>query len=165
MNPCYDRLDFVLGQQVAGLTALKNWLPRKIELLRQPRLPELEALNAREESHMQALRQLESERHLLEGLLRNELDVAPQTALSQLVTCAPPPVRQRLESKLSSLMKLASEVRDANAIAQGLVLRTKVVVDATLDAVAELSRAQSASPYGLERTAPQAQTWMINRTA
>ncbi|MEB3285196.1 MAG: flagellar export chaperone FlgN [Candidatus Sericytochromatia bacterium] len=165
MSASYDRLDFVLGQQVAGLTALKNWLPRKVELLNRPNPQDLEALNSREEAHVKTMRQLEAERNVLEALLKKELALEPDASFGRIVAAAPAMTRSKLEKKMAEMQSLADAIKDRNAIAQGLILRAKVVVDATLDAFAELSSAQAPSSYADEGHRHQAQTWMVNRTA
>jgi hypothetical protein len=165
VNTSFDRLDFVLGQQVAGLTALKNWLPRKFELLNAPNPSELEALNAREDTQLQRMRQLEAERRVLEGMLRKDLGLDPDASLPQMLTHASGAVRHALEAKFLHLQQLVRDIRNQNAVAQGLIRRSKVVVDATLDAFAELSSAQSAPTYAGDAHRSQAQTWMVNRTA
>ena len=62
-----------MAQQVAGMTALKNWLPRKLELIKGNRLPDLEAFNQREEEQVARLQQAEAQRQVLLGLIAREL--------------------------------------------------------------------------------------------
>ena len=76
MNAHLDQLEQTLGQQVAGLTAIKNWLPRKLELIKGHRLQELEAFNAREEEQVTRLSQAESQRQVLLGLLAEDFAAA-----------------------------------------------------------------------------------------
>jgi hypothetical protein len=73
MQAHLDQLELVLGQQVAGMTALKNWLPRKIELIKGRNVADLEAFNRREEEQVARLQQAEAQRQVLMGMIAAEL--------------------------------------------------------------------------------------------
>ncbi|MEB3328835.1 MAG: flagellar export chaperone FlgN [Candidatus Sericytochromatia bacterium] len=165
MSGCFGQLDHVLGQQLAGLTALRNWAPRKVELLQTGRLEQLEALVAREEEVVARLQQLESERRVLVGVVARELGVAPTTSLRELVARAPAGDRQRLEERLQALEAVTRAWREARAVLGPKLDQALDHVHLTLDALAELATRRSPAYQPQGSAAPGAVTMMVDRTA
>ena len=124
MQAHLDQLELVLAQQVAGMTALKNWLPRKIELIKGNRLRDLEGFNAREEEQVGRLQQAEAQRQVLMNLIALELglDTGASTPLSALLPHVEPARADRLAEKgnqLGALVLQPAEGGRRRAVALG----------------------------------------------
>lgn len=165
MSGSFGQLDQVLGQQLAGLTALKNWLPRKVELLGSNRLEDLEALIVREEAQMQKLHALDGERRVLMGILARELGLPATPSLADLVHRAPATDRVRLQARLEALEATASEWRRLRSVAAPRLDRALDHVHLTLDALAELSSRPAPEYDAAPSTRPGHVTLMVDRTA
>ncbi|MEB3222222.1 MAG: flagellar export chaperone FlgN [Candidatus Sericytochromatia bacterium] len=165
MSGCFGQLDQVLGQQLAGLTALKNWLPRKVELLQAGRLTELEALVAKEEETLARLQQLEGERRVLAGMAARELGHTATPSLPGLVQLAPLAERPRLQERLRAIEAVAHAWREARATLMPRLARSLDDVHLTLDALAELSARRGPDYQASTGPVPGAVTMMVDRTA
>jgi hypothetical protein len=165
MSGCFGQLDQVLGQQLAGLTALRNWVPRKVELLQAGRLAELEALVAREEEAVARLQQLESERRILVGVAARELGAAPTLSLAELARVAPVTEGQRLRERLRALEAVTVAWREARAALMPRLDRALDDVHLTLDALAELTSRHNTEYQPQASPVPGAVTMLVDRTA
>lgn len=165
MSGSFGQLDQVLGQQLAGLTALKNWLPRKVELLNSNQLAELEALVGREEAQLQKLQQLESDRRVLVGILTRELGLTGTPELRALIRRAPAGDQARLAQRLTALEATAHEWRQLRASAAPRIDRALDHVHLTLDALAEVSARQATEYDATPAARPGSVTLMVDRTA
>jgi hypothetical protein len=167
MNADFEQLDLVLGQQVAGLTALKNWLPRKIELIKNHKLEELEAFNRREEEQVARLTQAESQRQVLLGLLAREFGLTGAPTLSDLIAIAPPADAQKLTVRREHLIVLSAQIREGQTVAAELLRVSLDYVHYSQDVFAQLATAAPAAGYGGagDAVAPSVASWLVNRTA
>ncbi|MEB3196719.1 MAG: flagellar export chaperone FlgN [Candidatus Sericytochromatia bacterium] len=166
MSSRYDQLDRVLGQLTAGLIALKNWHPRKVELLQRNRLEELEALNAREYAHMAQLEALNLERSRLHAELAEEVGLPALAPLSRLLERLPEAARRQLRHRWQELDAAGRRLKDLQVTPNVMVRRAASRIEATIQAVAEVSAAQETagrSPVGFD--AQPVSSWMVNRTA
>lgn len=167
MHAHLDQLDQVLGQQVAGLTAIKNWLPRKIELVKSHRLPELEAFNQREEAQVVGLQHAESQRQVLMTLIARELGLDRPPQLAALVDLLPAADRPRFEKRRDQLAALAADIKDGQAKVDALLRVSLEFVHHSMDVFAQLAIARPATGYGDDdlTAPPPSGSWMINRQA
>ena len=170
MSAHFEQLDQVLGQQIAGMTAVKNWLPRKIELIKAHRLQELEAFVQREEEQANRLTQAESQRQVLMGLLAREFNLPPrETALTlgELIALAPAPYAERFEARRQALAVLAAQIGEGHRRLDALLRVSMDYVHYTLDIFARLATAAPAAGYGGTGDVMPASnaSWLVNRTA
>lgn len=167
MSAHFDQLDLVLGQQIAGLTAVKNWLPRKIDLIKRHRLSELEAFNRREEEQVSRLMQAESQRQVLLGLLARELQLDSTPTLGELIAIAPAPHAQKLAARRDQLANLVTQIRDGQKVVSELLRVSLDYVHYSLDIFARLATAAPATGYGGAGniTAHTVSSFLVNRTA
>lgn len=165
MSGSFGQLDLVLGQQLAGLTALKNWLPRKAELVDAGNLTELEALVVREDAQLRKLQQLDSDRRVLLGILARELGLGDSATLAELIRRAPAAEQGRLRLRLTALETLQREWQAARASAAPRIERALDHVHLTLDALAELSTAREAAYDAAPAARPGSVTMVVDRTA
>jgi hypothetical protein len=164
-----DQLELVLAQQIAGMTALKNWLPRKLQLITSGRLPDLEAFNAREEEQVARLQQAESQRQVLMGLIARDLGLEPgeSPSLSTLLPHVAADVRDRLAAKGDQLSALVTQVKDGQAMAAELLRVSLELVHHTMDVFAELATAAPPTGYGQagDVHARPTASWLVDRQA
>jgi len=167
MNAHFEQLDQVLGQQVAGLTAVKNWLPRKVEIIKKHRLGELEAFVRREEEQATRLMHAESQRQVLLGLLAREFDLPPAPTLNDLIAVAPAPYAQRLAARRDHLAALAAQIKEGHRLLDELLRVSMDYVHYTLDIFARLATTTPATGYGSGGYATPTSTgsWLVNRSA
>lgn len=167
MQAHLDQLDQVLGQQIAGLTALRNWLPRKIELIKSHRLPELESFNKREEEQVVRLQQAESQRKVLLDLIARELGLSKPPSLAELADLAPPAVRDRLIARRDQLAALSAQIKGGQAQVEALLRVSLDFVHHSMDVFAELAVARPTTGYGDDDLSapPPAASWLVNQKA
>jgi hypothetical protein len=167
MNAHLDQLEQTLGQQVAGLTAIKNWLPRKLELIKGHRLQELEAFNAREEEQVTRLSQAESQRQVLLGLLARDLGLAAPPTLAELIGLVPAPYAERLQARREQLQTLTEQIREGQRTQAELLRVSLDFVHYSMDVFAQLATAAPAQGYGHagDVAAPTTASWLVNRKA
>ena len=158
-----------MAQQVAGMTALKNWLPRKLELIKGNRLPDLEAFNQCEEEQVARLQQAEAQRQVLLGLIARELGMPaePALSLSALLPHVPAPVAERLAAKGEQLQALVAQVKDGQAMASELLRVSIQLVHHTMDVFAQLATAAPPTGYGHagDMHARPTASWLVDRQA
>lgn len=169
MQAHLDQLELVLGQQVAGMTALKNWLPRKIDLIKASRPGDLEAFNQREEEQVARLQQAEAQRQVLMGLLARDLGIeaAAPLSLTELLPHVGGPTAERLAAKGAQLQGLVAQVKDGQAVAAELLRVSIQLVQHTMDVFAELATAAPPTGYGDDgdvHARPTA-SWLVDRQA
>jgi hypothetical protein len=162
-----DQLDLILGQQVAGLTAIKNWLPKKVELIKSHRLAELEAFNQREEEQVVRLQQAESQRQVILGLIARELELTRTPSLAELVELAPAGARERLAARRDALSALSEQIKTGQALVDQLLRVSLDFVHYSMDVFAQLANARPKTGYGSDDFAapPPAASWLVNRHA
>jgi hypothetical protein len=164
-----DQLELVLAQQVAGMTALKNWLPRKIELIKGNRLAELEAFNQREEEQVGRLQQAEAQRQVLLGLIAMELGLpnGGATPLSELLPHVDGPARDRLAERGNQLASLVQQLKDGQAVVSELLRVSLQYVHYTMDVFAQLATAAPPTGYGDsgDLHARPTASWLVDRQA
>lgn len=168
MSAHLDQLDLVLGQQVAGLTAIKNWLPRKIELIKAHRLAELEAFNRREDEQVTRLGQAESQRQVLLGLLALEFELPSTPTLEELIRLVPEAYQAKLHTRRDQLVALTQQIQDGQRLANDLLRVSLEFVHYSMDVFAQLATAAPAAGYGGsgDSLAPTVgSSWLVNRTA
>ena len=169
MQAHLDQLELVLAQQVAGMTALKNWLPRKIELIKSHQLSELEAFNQREEEQVARLQQAESHRQVLLGLIALELglDGGVPLTLTGLLPHVPEATRARLIDRGEQLQALVTQLREGQAVVNDLLRVSLQFVHHTMDVFAELATAAPPSGYGAagDRHDQPAASWLLDHQA
>ncbi|MDB5095595.1 MAG: hypothetical protein JWM80_16 [Cyanobacteria bacterium RYN_339] len=167
MNVHLDQLELVLGQQIAGLTAIKNWLPRKLELIKGHRLGELEAFNLREEEQVTRLSQAESQRQVLLGLLARDLELAAPPTLDELTKLVPAPYGERLAAKREQLKALTEHIREGQVLQEELLRVSLEFVHYSMDVFAKLATAAPAAGYGDagDVAAPAVASWLVNHKA
>jgi hypothetical protein len=169
LNAHLDQLDLVLGQQIAGLTALRNWVPRKIDLIRSHKLRELEAFNIREEEQVTRLQQAESQRQVLLGLIAHDLGLDPASppTLSNLIPLVPSDVSERLNARRETLTGLTRQIQEAQSVADELLRVSLDYVHYSMDIFAELATAIPPTSYGDagDPSAPAVSSWLVNRQA
>jgi hypothetical protein len=160
-----DQLDQVLGQQVAGLTAIRNWLPRKIELIKLHRLADLEAFNQREEEQVVRLQQAESQRKVLLDLIARELGLAAPPSLAELAALVPGG-DARLRVRRDQLSAVAAQIKDGQVKADALLRVSIDFVHHSMDVFAELAVARPPSGYGDDlSTPPPSGSFLLNAKA
>lgn len=169
MQAHLDQLELVLAQQIAGMTALKNWLPRKLQLIKAGRLPDLEAFNAREEEQVARLQQAEAQRQVLMGLIGRDLGLEPgePPSLSTLLPHVGTDVRDRLTARGDQLSALVAQVKDGQAMAAELLRVSLELVHHTMDVFAELATAAPPTGYGQagDVHARPTASWLVDRQA
>lgn len=169
MQAHLDQLELVLAQQVAGMTALKNWLPRKIELIRKNRLAELEAFNQREEEQVGRLQQAESQRQVLVGMIAMELGLpgGGQTPLSELLPHLPEAARDRVAERGNQLQALVAQLKDGQAVVSELLRVSLEYVHYTMDIFAQLATAAPPTGYGDsgDLHARPTASWLVDQQA
>lgn len=167
MNAHFEQLDLVLGQQVAGLTCVKNWLPRKIELVRKHRLAELEAFNRREEEQVARLTQAESQRQVLLALLAREFNLPSAPSLNELIALAPAPFAAQLATRRDQLAALTAQIREGQELVSELLRVSLEYVHYTIDIFAKLATATPATGYGGggDVVPTSVSSFLVNRTA
>lgn len=157
-----------MAQQVAGMTALKNWLPRKIDLIKGSRLADLEAFNQREEEQVARLQQAEAQRQVLMGLIAREIGLGEAVLpLSALLPHVPAPVAERLAAKGDQLQGLVAQVKDGQAMAAELLRVSIDLVHHTMDVFAQLATAAPPTGYGNagDMQARPTASWLVDRQA
>jgi hypothetical protein len=169
MQAHLDQLELVLAAQVAGMTALKNWMPRKIELIRGSRLRELEAFNLREEEQVSRLQQAESQRQVLMSLIAHELGLpeGPGAPLQALLPHVGPDAAERLAEKREQLRALTAQLAEGQTLA-GEMLRVNLeLVHHTMDVFAQLATAAPPTGYGHggDLHARPTASWLVDRQA
>lgn len=167
MQANLDQLDQILGLQVAGLTAIKLALPKKVELIKSHRLAELEAFNKREEEQVVRLQQAESQRQVLIGLIARDLGLEGTPSLAELVMMAPPGARERLAARRDQLADLAAQIKHGQALADQLLRVSLDFVHYSMDVFAQLANARPKTGYGDDDFAapPPAASWLVNKHA
>lgn len=167
MQANLDQLDQVLGQQVAGLTAIKLALPKKVELVKSHRLADLEAFNKREEEQVVRLQQAESQRQVLLSMIARDLGLERAPSLAELVELAPPGARERLAARRDQLTALAGQIKDGQALVDQLLRVSLDFVHHSMDAFAQLANARPKTGYGDDDfAAPEAAaSWLVNKHA
>ena len=167
MQAHLDRLDLVLGQQVAGLTAIKNWLPKKTELVKTHRLADLEAFNKREEEQVARMQQAESQRQVLLGLLARELGLPRSPSLGELAELVPPASRERLLARRDQLAAVSGQIKAGQQLVDALLGVSLDFVHHAMDAFAQLATARPRTAYGDEgfAAAEPAGSWLVNQHA
>jgi hypothetical protein len=169
MQAHLDQLELVLASQVAGMTALKNWMPRKIELIRGNRLRELEAFNVREEEQVSRLQQAESQRQVLMGLIALELDLpeGASTPLSGLVPHVDEAAGIRLAERRDQLRSLTAQLREGQDLASEMLRVSLEFVHTTMDVFAQLATAAPPTGYGTsgDLHARPTASWLVDRQA
>lgn len=169
MQAHLDQLELVLGQQVAGMTALKNWLPRKIALIKGSGLSDLEAFNQREEEQVARLQQAEAQRQVLLSLLARDLGLesAPPLSLAALLPHLEGPTAERLSAKGEQLQGLVAQVREGQELASELLRVSIQLVQHTMDVFAELATAAPPTGYGDDGDVHERPTasWLVDRQA
>lgn len=165
MQANLDQLDLILGQQVAGLTAIKLWLPKKIELVKSHRLEELEAFNKREEEQVARLQQAEAQRQVLLGLIARDLGLAHTPTLSELAAIAPSGAKERLTARHDQLATLAAQIKDGQALVDQLLRVSIDFVHHSMDVFAQLANARPKTGYGDDFAPPAAASWLVNKHA
>lgn len=167
MDAHLEQLDLVLGQQVAGLTALRNWLPRKIELIKSNRQDELLAFTQREEEQVSRLQAAESQRTVLMGLIALELGLDASLPLSQLIPHLPVSHQERLAKRRDQLNNVVAALREGQIQADGLLRFSLEYVHFTMDVFAQLASAVPAHSYGSsgDMSAPSSASWLVDRQA
>lgn len=169
MQAHLDQLELVLGHQVAAMTALKNWMPRKIELIKRHRLDELEAFTRREEEQVGRLQQAESQRQVLVSMIALELGLDGQVPLTTLLAHIPPAVASRLADKADQLAALVVQLRAGQAEIAELLRISLDYVHFSMDVFAQLATAAPPVAYGYgglgEAPPPQTASWLVDRQA
>jgi len=164
-----DQLELVLAQQVAGLTALKNWLPRKLELIRGHRPGDLEAFNQREEEQVGRLQQAEAQRQVLLSLLARDLglDESQPLTLTGLMAHVDAATGDRLAAKGEQLADLINQVKHGQTVASEMLRVSIQFVHHTMDVFAQLATAAPPTGYGHDgdtHARPTA-SWLVDRQA
>lgn len=167
MQANLDQLDQILGQQVAGLTALKLSLPKKIELVKSHRLAELEAFNKREEEQVVRLQQAESQRQVILAMIARDLGLAHVPSLAELTELAPAGPRERLAARRDQLATLADQIKSGQALVDQLLRVSIDFVHYSMDIFAQLANARPKTGYGDDDfAAPVASaSWLVNKHA
>jgi hypothetical protein len=167
MKAHLDQLELVLAQQIAGLTSVKNWLPRKLELIKTHKLPELEAFNRREEEQVSRLTQAESQRQVLLGLLARELGLDATPTLGELMALVGPEYAERLALRRDQLTALTDQIREGQALTNELLRVSLDFVHYSIDIFAKLAVATPAGGYGGsgDVLATPVSSFLVNRTA
>lgn len=169
MQAHLDQLDLVLGNQIAGLTALRNWMPKKIELIKKHHLPEFEAFTRREEEQVSRLQQAESQRQVLTTMIARELglEVTGPVTLSMLAEGLSSDQAERLLRRGEQLAALAADIAEAQSLVREMLSVSLEYVHFSLDLFAELAAAAPPAAYGNEGTVapPEAGSFLVNRQA
>lgn len=167
MQANLDQLDQILGQQVAGLTAIKLWLPKKVELVKSHRLGDLEAFNKREEEQVVRLQQAESQRQVLLGLIARDLGLERTPTLAELVELAPPGAKERLAARRDQLTDLAAQIKAGQSLVDQLLRVSIDFVHHSMDVFAQLANARPKTGYGDDDFAapPAGGSWLVNKHA
>lgn len=169
MQAHLDQLELVLGHQVAALTALKNWLPRKVELVKRHRLDELEAFTRREEEQVGRLQQAESQRQVLVSMIALELGLDGSAPLSTLLGHMPVQVAERIAEKANQLAALVVQLRQGQQEVAELLRLSLDYVHFSMDVFAQLATAAPPMAYGYgglgESAPPQTASWLVDRQA
>lgn len=162
-----DQLELVLGHQVAALTAVKNWLPRKIELVKSNRLAELEAFNQREDEQVQRLQAAEAQRHALITMIALELGLDAQLPLQDLLAHLPASHQESLAARAEQLKGLIAQIRDGQALVSELLRVSLDYVHFSIDIFAQLAQAAPPTGYGDLGAAspPPGGSWLVDRQA
>lgn len=167
MSAHLDQLELVLANQVAGLTALCNWQPRKVELIKARRVEELAAFVQREEAQVARLQQAESQRQALLGLLGLEMGLDASQPLSALLPHFPEDYRERLSKKGEQLRGLVAQLREHQPLLNELLRLSLDYVHFSMDVFAQLATAVRPSAYGRsgDVAVPQVASWLVDRQA
>lgn len=169
MQAHLEQLELVLGHQVAALTALKNWMPRKIELIKGHRLEELEGFTKREEEQVGRLQQAESQRQVLVSMIALELGLDGSSPLSTLLGHMPAAVADRIAEKGNQLATLVVQLRDGQQDINALLRISLDYVHFSMDVFAQLATATPPMAYGYgglgESAPPQTASWLVDRQA
>ena len=169
MQAHLEQLELVLASQVAGMTALKNWMPRKVELIRGNRLRELEAFNVREEEQVSRLQQAESQRQVLMNLIALDLDLpeGANTPLSGLIPHLDPATGARFAERRDQLRSLSDQLKEGQALAGELLRVSLEFTHATMDIFAQLATAAPPTGYGTsgDLHARPTASWLVDRQA
>lgn len=168
-----DQLDLMLGHQVAAMTALKNWLPRKIELIKKHQLADLEAFNSREEEQVGRLQQAESQRQVLVTMIALELGLDGKTSLSELLPHVPSTHRERLTTKADQLKALIQQIKEGHALASELLRVSLEYVHFSMDIFAQLATAAPPTGYSaghagfgdMDAPPSASASWLVDRQA
>lgn len=167
MQAHLDQLEMTLGHQVAAMTAIKNWLPRKIALIKQNQLAELEAFNQREEAQVQRLQQADAQRQALLTMISLELGLDAHLSLTALLPHVPETHRERLAARADQLKALIAEIKDGQALASELLRVSLDYVHFSIDIFAQLATAAPPSGYGDAgaATLQAGGSWLVDRQA
>jgi hypothetical protein len=169
MQAHLDQLELVLGHQVAAMTALKNWMPRKIELIKGHRLEELEAFTRREEEQVARLQQAESQRQVLVSMLALELGLEGGSPLSTLLAYLPEAAQDRIAAKGDALAALVVQLKQGQQEIADLLRVSLDYVHFSMDVFAQLVTAAPPTAYGYGGAAeapPQSSaSWLVDRQA
>lgn len=162
-----DQLELVLGHQVAAMTAVKNWQPRKVELIKSNRLAELEAFNQREEEQVQRLQAAEAQRAALITMIALELGLDAQIPLQELLPHLPASHQERLAARAEQLKGLIAQIRDGQALVSELLRVSLDYVHFSIDIFAQLAQAAPPTGYGDLGAAspPSGGSWLVDRQA
>lgn len=163
----FEQLEQTLGQQVAGLTALKNYLPRKRELVRKNDTAGLDELGLREEAQLRRLAQVEAQRGVLQQLLTRELGLPGGTPLSVLIPHAPAVLGPPLTERGRQLSTLVAQLREGQAEINEMLRISLDFVHHSMEIFAELATAASTQQYGADGDAEARPTggWLVNQQA
>lgn len=169
MQAHLDQLELVLGHQVAALTALKNWMPRKIDLIKRHRLEELEAFTRREEEQVARLQQAESQRQVLVSMLALELGLEGGAPLSMLLAYLPEAAQDRIASQGDALASLVMQLKQGQQEIADLLRVSLDYVHFSMDVFAQLVTAAPPTAYGYggaaEAPPSSSASWLVDRQA
>lgn len=163
----FEQLEQALGHQVAGLTALKNYLPRKRDLVKRNDTAGLDELALREEAQLRRLAQVEAQRGVLQQLLARELGLPAGAPLSALIPHAPSALQSPLTERGRQLSALVTQIREAQAELAEMLKIALDFVHYSMDVFAELATAASTQQYGASGDADVRPTgsWLVNQQA
>jgi hypothetical protein len=145
-----DELETVLQAQLAAITALNLWQPRKLGFLKLHQLTDIEAFNRQEEEQVGRIVQLESRRQVLMTLLQHEMGLVDRETvdLSALLAVLPEARAARLEQLRERILSVGAQLREAQSVVADLLKVSLAFVHHTMDVFAQLAQVAPNTGYG-----------------